>query len=329
MPTQNYKAERLQDHDSEVVVLTDNERGEEVRIIPSGGNRVYRLAVHGENILHFPSGDPGSIRGSRGLDGIPFLAPWANRMPEGFYANGRRYLFNMQSSTIRPDGNGIPIHGLVTTWPTWQVTELTAGADFASVTSKLEFWRYPELMTNWPFAHEYEMTHRLAGGALEVRIAVINRSADEMPIAVGFHPYFILPGVPIAEAVAHIPVRSHVETDKRLVPTGEMKPVDFGNPVSLRDRHFDDGFTDLIHDSSGRTVFSVEGRGKKIEVTFGPKYPVAIVYAPPGQNYICFEPMSTLTNGINLAHEGKYSVLQTVREGQRWEESFWIRTEGI
>jgi len=108
-----------------------------------------------------------------------------------------------------------------------------------------------------------------------------------------------------------------------------MKAISFTNPVSLRDHRFDDGFTDLTHDSSGRAIFSVEGRGKKIEVAYGPKYPVAVVYAPPGQEYICFEPMSTLTNGINLAHEGKYSVLQTVRPDQKWEESFWIRTQGI
>jgi aldose 1-epimerase len=142
-----------------------------------------------------------------------------------------------------------------------------------------------------------------------------------MPIAVGFHPYFQLPGVPIEESVAHIPVRRHVETDARLVATGETTPVDFANPVSLKDHHFDDGFTDLVKGE----VFSVEGRGKKIEVTFGPRYQVAIVYAPPGQNYICFEPMSAITNGINLKFEGKYPELQTIPPGDRWQESFWIR----
>jgi aldose 1-epimerase len=72
-------------------------------------------------------------------------------------------------------------------------------------------------------------------------------------------------------------------------------------------------------------VFYVEGAGKRIEVIFGPKYRVAIVYVPAGENFICFEPMSALTNGINLAHEGKYPDLQTVAPGKQWTESFWIR----
>jgi aldose 1-epimerase len=320
MKSDIYAAQWLQDHDSQIIALTDNERAIDVRVIPGAGNRAYRMAVRGENILHFPALDPGSIRDAKHLDGIPFLAPWANRIPGGMHANGHHYSFNMESSSIRLDPNGLPIHGLLTACPWWKVTALVADQNAASVTSRLEFWRYPELMTNWPFAHEYEMTYRLSHGVLEVRLAVINLSADPMPVAVGFHPYFELPGVPRSEAIARVPVRSHVDMDDRLVPTGKLTPVEFKNPVSLADHFFDYGFTDLIPNEP----FSVEGGGKKIEVRFGPKYTVAIVYAPKGENYICFEPMTALTNGINLAYEGKYSGLQSLAPGARWEESFWI-----
>jgi aldose 1-epimerase len=128
---------------------------------------------------------------------------------------------------------------------------------------------------------------------------------------------------------ACIPVRRHVDTDDRLVATGETTQAAIPDPVSLKDHHFDDGFTELAAGADGRTVFSVEGRGRKVEVVFGPKYTVAIVYAPPGQNYICFEPMSAITNGVNLAAEGKYSGLQRVAAGASWQESFWIRPEGF
>ncbi len=324
-----YTAEQVTDHGSAVVRLTDALRGIELSIIPAAGNRVYKMLVKGENILYFPFEDPNELKTDKHLSGIPFLAPWANRMPGGFYANGQHYVFNMESAQIRPDQNGIPIHGLLTASPLWEVVELKADADSASVRSRLEFWRFPYLMENWPIAHEYEMTHRLAAGVLEVSVAILNRSSDSMPVAVGFHPYFVLPGVPIAEAVARIPVTKHVETDSGLVATGETKPIGFTNPVSLRDHHFDDGFTGLITDEKGHTLFSVEGGGKKIEVTFGQKYPVAVVYAPPGHDYICFEPMATVTNGINLAHEGKYADLQSIEPGGRWQESFWIRPVGF
>lgn len=306
-----------------VVHLADAACGIEVEIVPSLGNRTTALRVRGENFLYVPADDLAQLRESRHLNGIPFLAPWGNRMPEGFWANGKQYRFGFADS-VRPDQNGIPIHGMLTASPLWEVMDVGADESSAHVTSRLEFWKHPELMANWPFAHEYEMTHRLLDGVLEVSVAVTNRAAEPMPVALGFHPYFQLPGVPIVEATAHIPARLHVETDSRLLPTGEMKPVAFSGPVSLRNRRFDDGFTDL-----SREPFFVEGGGKRIEVTFGPKYPVAIVFAPPGNDYICFEPMTAITNGINLAHEGKYGPVQTAPPGGTWRESFWVRASHL
>jgi len=61
---------------------------------------------------------------------------------------------------------------------------------------------HPDLMANWPFAQEYEMTYTLANGVLEVTTAVINLSAQAMPVVLGFHPYFRLPDVPRSEAAA-------------------------------------------------------------------------------------------------------------------------------
>jgi aldose 1-epimerase len=319
----SYTAERVDDHGISTVRLTDAPHAVEVSIVPSIGNRTYRMLVRGENILHFPHDNPSALKGDRHLNGIPFLAPWANRMPEGFHANGRYYRFNPDSETIRPDPNGIPIHGMLTASPFWEVVDLSADANSAHVTSRLEFWKHPDLMANWPFAHDYEMTHRLSGGTLEVSVTITNRSTDPMPVAVGFHPYFQLPG---EDAVARIPVRRHIDTDSRLVATGDTTPVTFAEPVTLKDHHFDDGFTDLIRGEDGRAVFSVDGGGKRIEVAFGPRYQVAVIYSPPGENFICFEPMTAVTNGVNLAFEGKYPELQTIPASGQWSESFWIRS---
>ena len=213
--------------------------------------------------------------------------------------------------------------------PLWEATDLGADKTSAHVTSRLQFWKYPDLMANWPFAHEYEMTYRLSGGMLQVSTTVKNLSAEAMPVALGFHPYFNLPGVPRSEATAHIAARKHVETDADLVATGELTPNQLPNQVSLKDHNFDDGFTDLIRNSDGLAVFSVQAGSKKIEVMYGPKYQVAVVYSPPSQNFICFEPMTAITNGINLAHDGKYAELQTVASGATWSESFWIRFSGF
>ena len=123
-----------------------------------------------------------------GMSGIPFLGPWIDCLDEqAFFANGRRRAFDMQLGNVRGD---MPSHGLVTTTDQWNVVEAKADTDSAWVTSRLEFYRQPMWMKQWPFAHTIEITHRLHDGVLEVETAIVNMSAEPMPIAIGFHPYF-------------------------------------------------------------------------------------------------------------------------------------------
>jgi len=329
---QNYTAQRTSDHGVAIVRLTDAANGVEVSVAPSIGNRAYEMNVHGKNILYFPSADFGEFQKRPELSGIPFLAPWANRLNEqNFWANGKKYTFNMTLGNIR---GSLPIHGMLSASPLWEVMEVAADRQSAHVTSRLQFWKRPDLMAQWPFAHEYEMTYRLADGMLEVRITVTNLSSDPMPVVLGFHPYYRIPGIPRDNWNAIIPARKIVVADDRLIPTGESKPFDLPSPMPLKGHTLDTGFTDLVRDADGRAHFSIESDGKKVETLFGPKYPVAIVWEPPApegqtRDFICFEPMTGITSAVNLQHEGKYADLQTVAPGAKWTESFWVRSSGI
>ncbi len=328
----NYTAERTTEGGVEVIRLSDRMRGVEVMVAPSVGNRAYAIKVHGKNLLYFPLPDAAALKNSNppAFNAIPFLAPWANRMAgASFWANGKKYLFNPDLGTLRLDPKGIAIHGMLSASPLWEVTSAGADRKSAYVTSRLQFWKYPDLMANWPFAHEYEMTYRLADGAVQVSTTVRNLSAQPMPMALGYHPYFNIPDVPREQQTVHIGARKHVETDPQLVATGDLTASQLPDQVSLKDHTFDDGYTDLIRNNDGKAIFSVQGGGKKIEVVYGPKYQVAVVYAPPGKEFVCFEPMTAITNGVNLNHDGKYSELQMVAPGGVWSESFWIRWTGL
>ena len=331
---QNYKAEKTTDHGVDIVRLTDAAHGVEVTVVPSIGNRAMEMKVHGKNILYFPSADAADFKARPRLSGIPFLAPWADLLSEpGFWANGKHYHMNLDLGNIRANNN-MPGHGLLATSPLWQVTEVAADGHSAHVTSKLEFWKYPDLMAQWPFAHEYEMTYSLSDGALETRIAVTNLSTESMPIVLGFHPFFQIPDISRDEWTAHIPARIHVIPGEHNIPTGEMRPMDVPNPLPLKGHKLDEGFTDLERDAEGRAHFSIEARGKTVEVLFGPKFTVATIYLPSSpdgtpQPYICVETLATINNGVNLAHDGKWNGLQMVPGGGKWIESFWIRSSGI
>ena len=52
---------------------------------------------------------------------------------------------------------------------------------------------------------------------------------------------------------------------------------------------------------------------------------------PPAQdpNFICFEPLAAIVNGLNLAHKGLYKELQHIAPGETWESSFWIKPSGF
>ena len=329
---QNYKAEQRSDHGVPIVQLVDAANGVDVSIAPSIGNRAYQMNVHGKNILYFPMPDISQAQKTPGLNGIPFLAPWANRLGEqAFWANGKQYPFNMTLGNVR---GPIPIHGLLGASNRWHVTEVAADAQSAHVTSQLEFWKYPDLTAQWPFAHEYEMTYRLAGGILQVQITVTNLSTESMPVSLGFHPYYRIPDVSRDEWTLHLPARKMIVADNRLVATGEFKPNDLANPLPLKTNNLDTGFTDLERDADGRAHFWIESGGKKVEAMLGPKFVVALIYDPPApqgqtRDFVCIEPMAAITNALNLNHEGKYPDLESVPPGGKWTESFWIRASGI
>ena len=64
--------------------------------------------------------------------------------------------------------------------------------------------------------------------------------------------------------------------------------------LPLSERVYDDLFPRLDDDP----VFALEGAGRRLEVRFEQGYPVAQVYAPPGRDFICFEPMTAPTDAL-------------------------------
>ncbi len=322
----NYSAQKATQDSIEIVQLADAAHRIEVSIAPSIGNIAYDMQVNGKPILLRPLGALSEWKAKPSQAGIPFLAPWANRLSEdAYWANGKKYPLNPGVVNLRRDGNGLAIHGLLLFASDWQVTILKADNDSAEVTSRLDFWKHPEWMAQFPVAHSIEMTYRLSGGVLEVRTSIENHSRESMPLCIGFHPWYQIPDCPRDAWKVHVPVQDHYTLSDILTPTGETTPANLPDPVLLREHQLDDVFGGI----SAGEEFWVEGNGARISVRYGPKYAIAVVYAPPAKNVICFEPMTAVTNAFNLAHAGHYSALPNIGPGERWTESFWIRPSGF
>ena len=323
-------------HDGEVIRLEDSRNQTIVSVMPSHGNSAFDMRVKGKKALQFPFATVQEYKAGKGMSGIPFLAPWANRLDEpAFYANGKKYLFNLDLGNVSPGAQNHPIHGFLTNASQWEVVEAKSDANSAWVTSRLEFYRQPEWMAQFPFAHTIEMTYRLNDGTLEVLTRLHNLSAEPMPVAIGFHPYFQVNDAPRDEWTFGIAARTEWVLSKELIPTGETRPIEQFLPKpqgsTLKGLALDHVFGDLIRDSSGKAVMWVRGKSEKIEVAFGPNYRAAVVYSPggAGRDFICFEPMAGITDALNLAHQGLYKELQSIPPGGTWEESFWVKPSGF
>jgi aldose 1-epimerase len=326
----NYTAEKATRDGIEIVRLTDAKHQTEVVIVPSMGNNSVEMKVNGKNIFWFPPATLAEFRAKPVFSANPFLAPWANRLDhEGFYANGKHYALDNNLKNFRADPFKQPIHGLLSYAREWKVVNVKSDTSVAEVTSRLEFFRYPDYMAQFPFAHTIDMTYRLQDGILEVVTSIENLALEAMPVSVGYHPYFKLHDAPRDQWKVTVPAREQMILSSQLVPTGETKPVQIKSPMSLAGTQLDDVFTGLVAGESGRADFTVTGIKEKISVLYGPKYPVAVVYAPSGRDFICFEPMSGPTNAFNLHQAGKYPNLQTIPPGGHWRESFWIHPTGF
>ena len=316
-----------------VVELNDNRNNTSVSILPTLGNLAVEMKVKGHNVLRFPFKSAAEYKGGSGSIGIPFLAPWADKLDEqAFYANGTRYAFDMGLGNVR----GAPMHGFLTSAPDWAVVEARADGQSAWVTSRLDFFKHPSWMRQFPFAHTIEMTHRIRDGVLEVDTRIDNLSVEPMPVAVGFHPFFQLTDSPRNEWTISVAARTHWPVSEAKMPTGVTQPIEkfFANPaaVQLAPIELDDVFSDLVRDSSGEATMSVTGRTQRLDVILGANYRAVVIYAPkpaPGQNFICIEPVAAIINALNLAHKGVYKELQSIAPGGYWQERFRVRPSGF
>ena len=106
---QQYVARQTDD----VVRLEDTKHQTVVSIIPSVGNIAYEMTIKGHNVLRWPYASVEEFKAKPGMSALPFVGPWMGRLDEqAFYANGKRYAFDMDIGTVR---GTVPIHGFLTT----------------------------------------------------------------------------------------------------------------------------------------------------------------------------------------------------------------------
>ena len=192
----------------------------------------------------------------------------------------------------------------------------------AAMVARFPFASQPKLMAQFPFAHQLEMRHTVRDGRFTIRTKILSECAERLPVAIGFHPYFRLAGTRREEWTLRLAAREHNELNERNLPTGKVSPLPPDFSFALANRFLDDVYTALDRDANGSARFEIRSERGGIGLNFGPNYPVAVVYAPTGHDFVCIEPMAAITNAFNSAHAGAYGGLQHVEPFGSWEEEF-------
>jgi len=267
----------------DVVELSDATAQMNVSVVWTMSN-AWRVQVKGHDLVR-ASATLADFETRPGLNGIPFLAPFANRLDEtAFYANDKKYNFDLELGNVR---GPIPSTGFVNGSRAWQLVEAKADQKSAWVTCRLDFYKIPAFMKQFPFAHTVTMTYRVADGTLEVHTKIENLSADAMPVVIGFHPIFELPDGNRDDWTVSLDAKTHwIEIPQRL-PTGETQPIEsfFGSErtaIQLKKYGLiDDVFTDLVRDASGRATMRLMYNGKELDEIIGPKYKTVLAWSTP------------------------------------------------
>src|ERR1700753_2163211 len=127
----------------DIVQLHDSKTDATVSVL-TGTSNAYEFVVHGKNVISMNIPSTTALRNNPGLNGVPFLGPFANRLDEmAFYANGKKYSFDPGLGNVRAP---IPQQGFLNSTHDWKLVSAKADAKGAVVVSKLDFYRHPDWM---------------------------------------------------------------------------------------------------------------------------------------------------------------------------------------
>lgn len=212
--------------------------------------------------------------------GIPLLAPWANRL------DGLRYGdVELDAGRVKLDGGGLPKDGVIA-GRAWTVED----AGDAHVTAVYE--ADDHVLAVFPFPHRWRIAVRLTSESMTVQTTLEATGGAAVPISFGWHPLFTLPGVAREELDVTLAIRRELVLDDRGIPTGEVRAA------AWADGRLGERTADAEYDAFDGDLV-LRGGGRELRMSFGgPEYPIGHIWAPAGEAFVAWEPMTAPTNAL-------------------------------
>jgi aldose 1-epimerase len=212
------------------------------------------------------------------------LVPYSNRIRDGRFRLGARDVALPLNFGDHP--HSIHGHG----WQAaWDVLESAPDRLLLS---------YRHSADEWPWAYAARQAFQLGVGGLAITLELENQSDSDMPAGIGLHPYFPLRDARLSAEVAGVWL-----TDDEVMPTERVSPPecwDLSGGAAVPGMAIDNGFDGW----DGRA--QIEWPESDAGLTIVAESPLInlVVFAPPGGDFFCVEPVSHMTDAFNLAARG-------------------------
>jgi aldose 1-epimerase len=231
------------------------------------------------------------------LSGCYPLVPYSGRL--GY----RRFRWQGHDFTTAAnfDDNPHSVHGVAWQRP-WTVVSSSAG--------EAELTYGHEADAHWPFAFEVRQRFVLTPDALEVHLAITNRSAQPQPVGLGWHPYF----PKRHRSRLHIELSDRWDSDASGLPTRHVPQPGIDADVA----HL--AFDNCFEGWKGPARI----RDEKLSVRLSSSLPYLVVFTPETKPYYCVEPVSHVPNAIHMSDPAAHG-LRALAPGATFDA--WMKLE--
>jgi aldose 1-epimerase len=227
------------------------------------------------------STEPAELATARLSSSFP-LVPYSNRL------GNRRFGWKGKQYTTAANFGDNPhsVHGVA--WMhAWDVVSSNA-AELV-----LGYAHVPD--EHWPFAFEVKQRFSLTPEQLTVQFVFTNTADIAQPAGLGWHPYF----PKRARSRLHIAVSDRWESDATQLPTGKVaQPGIDGDVANLDFDHCFEGWAGPAHI-----------RDEKFSLQLTSSLPYLVVYTPHDKDYYCVEPVSHVSNAIQMPDPASHGLL--------------------
>ncbi|WP_193603415.1 hypothetical protein [Agrobacterium sp. MS2] len=184
----------------------------------SYGNVICSFAVQGATLVDWKFDECAYVDGYKDKpelaeeDGVrgAILSPFAGRVRDA------RYIFDGIKYDLLPNQADRSIfHGFARS-AIFELSKIDFERDKVSVQFKS---LQPLGLEGFPFPHDTLVTYCLKETGLDLKIEIMNVGLADMPVSLGWHPYFCFPDLSdISEVELHIPSTSTLCLDEMLLP---------------------------------------------------------------------------------------------------------------